>query len=204
MWARREHCWRSEAPFEVPARRKAETDRRPEGISKSFRPPEPERVVPGGMGTSALHTRCFFHIPRAAKTEPIHFRVGISPISLSRPHGGRTVDPAAATKGFLCPAFRPLGIPVRRRFVIVRVVPIVCPFSHIAGHLIDAIRTNRIFVFVHGDDRRIEQQSLRPIAHRSGQSRAAEVGPASDPPADSPRDKCVHPLPWRPFPTLPR
>src|SRR5882672_5146349 len=130
------------------------------------------------MDASALRTRYFFHIPRTAKTEPIHFRVGISPISLSRPHGRRTVDPPATTKGFLCPTFRPLGIPVRRRFVIVRVVPIVCPFSYIARHLIDTVRANRVLVLVHGNDRRIEQQSLRPVANRSGQSRPAEVGPA--------------------------
>ena len=141
-----------------------------------------------------------FHVPCATEPQPVHLRLGISSVPLSRPHRRRTVNLPATTKGFLRPAFRPLGIPVYRRLVIVRVVPVSCPFRHIASHLIDAVRANRILVLVHGNDRRIEQEPLWAVADRSGQSGAAEVGSARSAgrlPRDSAHPPRVPPSPIR-------
>ena len=69
--AQREFFQRNGTPFEVPAKRKAETDRVLSGVSDGFRPLEPKRVTSGGVDVSTLRTRYFLHITRAAEAQPV-------------------------------------------------------------------------------------------------------------------------------------
>src|SRR5438105_2966528 len=138
-------------------------------------------AYPGSLwvcGRLVLGVRHIAQISSTAETQPVHLRVGIGPVALGRTNAGGAVNPPATTKGLLRPLLRPLRIAIRRRLVIVRVVPVGRPFRHIAGHLKDSIGADRVLVLVHRDDRWIEQQSLRPVADRPGQAGTAEVGPA--------------------------
>ena len=69
--ARRDISRRSGAPFEDPAGRNAETERTLEGISDGFHPLESKRDTSGGVDVSALRTRYFIHIARAAEVKPV-------------------------------------------------------------------------------------------------------------------------------------
>ena len=53
------------------------------------------------------------HFPRAAKTHPVHFGVGVSPVALHGPHARRAVDPAASTEAPLRSLLRPFRVPLR-------------------------------------------------------------------------------------------
>src|SRR5579884_4026228 len=116
-------------------------------------------------------------IPRAPETEPIDLRLGVGPVPHSSEHGSRAVHPSAPAKRSLRPCQRPLRIPLRRHLVIVLVIPIRDPFGDVADHLMHAIGTDRILILVDCDDRRIEHEPLRAIAHGAGETGATEVRP---------------------------
>src|SRR5262249_55967524 len=136
---------------------------------------------PSHTGWLQLDLRYFcriFHIPRTAKPEPVHFRVGFGSVSLRRPYRRGAVNPASSTESFLRSFLRPLGIPVRCLFVVIGVVPVSRPFCDIAGHLKDSVGADGVLIFVDGNNRRIQQEPFRPVTHRAGQPRTAKVGPA--------------------------
>src|SRR5438445_4861058 len=114
-------------------------------------------------------------IAGAAEAEPVHASLGVRSISLGGSDTWRAINPPTTTESLVGTMIRAFRISVGPISVIVRIVPIGGPFGDIACHVEDSVRAERVLVFVHRHDRRIEKESLRPIPHRPGQSRASEI-----------------------------
>jgi len=116
-----------------------------------------------------------FHVLRTTKAHPVDLGTAIRTIAHRRPPGGGAIHPSAGAKRLLCAGLGAFRVLVRRGLVIILIVPIRDPLGHISDGLVEAILTHGVLVLVDRNNRRIKQQPLRPVPHRTRQAGPAEI-----------------------------